>query len=476
MGCDYCLYPTDVDSSHSLSLVSLEYPARIGFSVSFGISLVAQPVVGNESFSAHSSVFSPYTCTLSESVPSQLDLKVHSNAGAHWRDIQRFSRLSGIRRKYWNRASLVASSPVICRTFTEMLNLDRSSTLSLIQFEVIDSFVCLLYQHWDPAHPSSEEIEYVSKHRSFVCEQTSKTRMTHILGSRACSPILGSCRSERSGRSGRSGRSARSGRVGRLGNIEGTRFASPYAPLGPLSYARFPVRLGYDGTAGCVSRGMYTPGRVEFIYGYLCTGLTMLIWGVGREWLMACICTVRFIGLRYAATEPSLPDAYLLYTSLGTRAEPRIWGRWACSRSSSDSASGACCRWTSPLNWPSRTRRRSSASTKGIGAQRANAFVQGSFEKSTQIAIVGNLIELQISAVLHVINELGRNSLAERLERRLHFRGATATNSHLRTLYQLVFLLFRGGGKALPWETALQEVNQNISKRLQVITPTLLSS
>ena len=300
--------------------------------------------------------------------------------------------------------------------------------------------------------------------------------MTHILGSRACSPILGSCRSERSGRSGRSARSARSGRVGRLGNIEGTRFASPYAPLGPLSYARFPVRLGYDGTAGCVSRGMYTPGRVEFIYGYLCTGLTMLIWGVGREWLIACICTVRFIGLRYAATEPSLPDAYLLYTSLGTRAEPRIWGRWACSRSSSDSASGACCRWTSPLNWPSRTRRRSSASTKGIGAQRANAFVQGSFEKSTQIAIVGNLIELQISAVLHVINELGRNSLAERLERRLHFRGATTTNSHLRTLYQLVFLLFRGGGKALPWETALQEVNQNISKRLQVITPTLLSS
>lgn len=140
MGCDYCLYPTDVDSSHSLSLVSLEYPAGIGFSVSFWISLVVQPVDGNETFSAHSSMFSPYSCTLSESVPSRLDLKVHSKTGAHWRDIQRFSRLSGIRRKYWNRASLVASSPLSCRTFSEMLNLDRSSTLSLIQFEVIDSF------------------------------------------------------------------------------------------------------------------------------------------------------------------------------------------------------------------------------------------------------------------------------------------------------------------------------------------------
>lgn len=31
VGCDYCLYPTDVDTSHSLCLVTLEYPDDIGF-------------------------------------------------------------------------------------------------------------------------------------------------------------------------------------------------------------------------------------------------------------------------------------------------------------------------------------------------------------------------------------------------------------------------------------------------------------
>ena len=126
-------------------------------------SLVVQPVAGSEFFSSNSSIYSPYSCFLSELIPSQLNLKNNSNTGVHWRDIQRFSRLSGIRRKYWNRASLITSSPLSCRTLSETLDLDRSSSLSLVQFQVMDSFLCKLSQHWDPAHPSSEAAEYVTK-------------------------------------------------------------------------------------------------------------------------------------------------------------------------------------------------------------------------------------------------------------------------------------------------------------------------
>ena len=87
-------------------------------------------------------------------------------------------------------------------------------------------------------------------------------------------------------------------------------------------------------------------------------------------------------------------------------------------------------------------------------------FLHAALKKTNDIAIIGVLGEAETTAVVHELLEFLRLVLAELL------------NLDLLLLFLDVGILLSLGsaGEALPWERALQEVEQHVTDRLQVVS------
>lgn len=80
--------------------------------------------------------------------------------------------------------------------------------------------------------------------------------------------------------------------------------------------------------------------------------------------------------------------------------------------------------------------------------------------------VVGLLLELQLAAVLHVLTELGRVSTAKLLQRSLN----------LLLLDVVVLFILGATWKSLPWELTLEEVEEDVTDGLQIVSPRLLDT
>jgi len=80
--------------------------------------------------------------------------------------------------------------------------------------------------------------------------------------------------------------------------------------------------------------------------------------------------------------------------------------------------------------------------------------------------IVGLLLELESTAVLHEFSKFGRVAPAELLKRSLN----------LLLLDRVILLVLAATGQALPGERALDEVEKHVANRLQIVASTLLDT
>jgi hypothetical protein len=87
----------------------------------------------------------------------------------------------------------------------------------------------------------------------------------------------------------------------------------------------------------------------------------------------------------------------------------------------------------------------------GVKAVSIHAFV----EQAQHEFVVGVLVELQTATVLHELLEFGGLALAQFIQRCLH----------LLLFYVAVLLVFAPPGKTLPWQTALQKIEQHMADR-----------
>ena len=84
-------------------------------------------------------------------------------------------------------------------------------------------------------------------------------------------------------------------------------------------------------------------------------------------------------------------------------------------------------------------------------------------EDLPHVVVVWPLFELEVPAVLKILVELLRKTPGERLNRRCH----------LLVFDSIVLVIFVFALKALPWQTAFQEVYQNEAYGLEVVSTTL---
>ena len=87
-------------------------------------------------------------------------------------------------------------------------------------------------------------------------------------------------------------------------------------------------------------------------------------------------------------------------------------------------------------------------------------------EQLTQVHVVGSLVEAQTTTVVEVHGKLGRESLAQHLDRCRHL-----------LLADLLVLLFLGDRlETLPREAATVEVHQYVAERFHVVSPALFDA
>lgn len=97
-------------------------------------------------------------------------------------------------------------------------------------------------------------------------------------------------------------------------------------------------------------------------------------------------------------------------------------------------------------------------------------------EETTQVLVVGLLVEDEVAAVVHVLHHLRRKVHAERLEGVLKGRGTKKSHFDLRFHDFVVFAFFGCCVETLPGEFPAHEIEQHIAERLQVISSTLLNT
>ncbi len=96
----------------------------------------------------------------------------------------------------------------------------------------------------------------------------------------------------------------------------------------------------------------------------------------------------------------------------------------------------------------------------------ATGILEGLGEELAQVVVVGGVFEAQVSNVRKVLVELLGEALAQLLDGR-----------RLLLLANLFVLLLVGGRlETLPRKTATEEVHEDVSQRLQVVSPRLLTS
>jgi len=87
-------------------------------------------------------------------------------------------------------------------------------------------------------------------------------------------------------------------------------------------------------------------------------------------------------------------------------------------------------------------------------------------EEAAAVIVVGLLFKLQILAVLDILAQLFRDTLAQR------FYGSLA----FLVLDAIVLLILRLAGQPLPRQDTLKEVNQDVTDRFEVISARLLDT
>jgi len=87
-------------------------------------------------------------------------------------------------------------------------------------------------------------------------------------------------------------------------------------------------------------------------------------------------------------------------------------------------------------------------------------------KETPQVVVVGLLFEFDIAAIRYVLKEFLGDALGQLLDSGLAF---LLTN----LVILIVFVLAR---KTLPWESALQEVKQDVADRFEVISAGLLNT
>ena len=91
---------------------------------------------------------------------------------------------------------------------------------------------------------------------------------------------------------------------------------------------------------------------------------------------------------------------------------------------------------------------------------------QASFEETNASSVVRFLLKLERAAVLHELAELNGMSAAQLLQRRLN----------LLFLNVVVLFVLAAPGEALPRQSSLDEVQQDVADSLQVVSSGLLNS
>lgn len=94
------------------------------------------------------------------------------------------------------------------------------------------------------------------------------------------------------------------------------------------------------------------------------------------------------------------------------------------------------------------------------------ALVHEVLEYFAHVVVVGSLFELEVAAVLEIDVELLGHAPGQRLDRR----------RDLLVLYSVVLVIFGFALQTLPWQTALQEVYQDESDRLEVVSSALFDT
>ena len=92
--------------------------------------------------------------------------------------------------------------------------------------------------------------------------------------------------------------------------------------------------------------------------------------------------------------------------------------------------------------------------------------LHAAIEETETGLVVGLLLELELSAVLHVLTEFGGVAPAELLERRLN----------LLLLDVVVLFILRATWKSLPRELTLDEVEEYVTDSLEIVSPGLLNT
>lgn len=87
-------------------------------------------------------------------------------------------------------------------------------------------------------------------------------------------------------------------------------------------------------------------------------------------------------------------------------------------------------------------------------------------EEAAAVIVVGLLFKLQILAVLDILAQLFRDTLAQ------SFYGSLA----FLVLDAIVLLILRLAGQPLPRQDTLKEVNQDVTDRFEVISARLLDT
>ena len=87
-------------------------------------------------------------------------------------------------------------------------------------------------------------------------------------------------------------------------------------------------------------------------------------------------------------------------------------------------------------------------------------------EEATEVIIVGLFFEIQITAVLEVLRELLGALSSQLLDRGLN----------LLFLNSVILIVFIFTGEALPRKRSLEEVEQDVTDGLHVVSPSLLNA
>ena len=93
-----------------------------------------------------------------------------------------------------------------------------------------------------------------------------------------------------------------------------------------------------------------------------------------------------------------------------------------------------------------------------------SAFKIQLFKQPSKVTIIWSLFKFNLSTIVHVCCHFFWVSMAQILNRSVHFAFLNLS----------VLFLLGLGGKALPWELSLQEIEKDIAQALQVVSAGLL--